>query len=552
MINKVLKCAIYTRKSSEEGLEQDFNSLDAQREACEAYINSQKHEGWELIKKQYNDGGFSGGTMNRPAFQELLKDVETGEVDIVVVYKVDRLTRSLMDFAKIVDVFDKHETSFVSITQQFNTTTSMGRLTLNILLSFAQFEREVTGERIRDKFAASKKKGMWINGMPPMGYVKKDGKLEIELKEAKVVKLIFEKYLEIGTVPELVTYLKENNIHTRSGKNFYKGHLYKILQNKTYIGKIVHKNNVYDGLHDPIINFDIFNKTQQLLTKNALIRKNSTNAESGSLLKGKLFDDKNNYMSPAHSNKRIASKGRNGQDVESCRVDPFNASNQAACKRYRYYVSQAQIQNRLQDLGSVSKISAGEIENFVTEKLKEYAFSKIHLQGLFAKYPVRQQKMIFEQIESKEIDVNFIRHALLKVRISKEMVSIIFSKTLLKEAIEYLIFGTNLPVEQKYDKNSIEELNYNIRISSTTKNGSKIIIGDTCRKEVNKFLLEAIVKSFYYHKLMFENKLTSEQKANTYIYRLMKLRFLPKNIIQDILTGNHEPDWTIDKLYTFL
>ena len=552
MINKVLKCAIYTRKSSEEGLEQDFNSLDAQREACEAYIKSQKHEGWELIKKQYNDGGFSGGTMNRPAFQELLKDVETGEVDIVVVYKVDRLTRSLMDFAKIVDVFDKHETSFVSITQQFNTTTSMGRLTLNILLSFAQFEREVTGERIRDKFAASKKKGMWINGMPPMGYVKKDGKLEIELKEAKVVKLIFEKYLEIGTVPELVTYLKENNIHTRSGKNFYKGHLYKILQNKTYIGKIVHKNNVYDGLHDPIINFDIFNKTQQLLTKNALIRKNSTNAESGSLLKGKLFDDKNNYMSPAHSNKRIASKGRNGQDVESCRVDPFNASNQAACKRYRYYVSQAQIQNRLQDLGSVSKISAGEIENFVTEKLKEYAFSKIHLQGLFAKYPVRQQKMIFEQIESKEIDVNFIRHALLKVRISKEMVSIIFSKTLLKEAIEYLIFGTNLPVEQKYDKNSIEELNYNIRISSTTKNGSKIIIGDTCRKEVNKFLLEAIVKSFYYHKLMFENKLTSEQKANTYIYRLMKLRFLPKNIIQDILTGNHEPDWTIDRLYTFL
>lgn len=552
MINKVLKCAIYTRKSSEEGLEQDFNSLDAQREACEAYIKSQKHEGWELIKKQYNDGGFSGGTMNRPAFQELLKDVETGEVDIVVVYKVDRLTRSLMDFAKIVDVFDKHETSFVSITQQFNTTTSMGRLTLNILLSFAQFEREVTGERIRDKFAASKKKGMWINGMPPMGYVKKDGKLEIELKEAKVVKLIFEKYLEIGTVPELVTYLKENNIHTRSGKNFYKGHLYKILQNKTYIGKIVHINKVYDGLHDPIINFDIFNKTQQLLTKNALIRKNSTNAESGSLLKGKLFDDKNNYMSPAHSNKRIASKGRNGQDVESCRVDPFNASNQAACKRYRYYVSQAQIQNRLQDLGSVSKISAGEIENFVTEKLKEYAFSKIHLQGLFAKYPVRQQKMIFEQIESKEIDVNFIRHALLKVRISKEMVSIIFSKTLLKEAIEYLIFGTNLPVEQKYDKNSIEELNYNIRISSTTKNGSKIIIGDTCRKEVNKFLLEAIVKSFYYHKLMFENKLTSEQKANTYIYRLMKLRFLPKNIIQDILTGNHEPDWTIDKLYTFL
>lgn len=222
----VFKCAIYTRKSSEEGLEQDFNSLDAQREACEFYIKSQKHEGWELVEKQYNDGGFSGGTINRPAFQELLQDVENGEIDIVVVYKVDRLTRSLMDFAKIVDVFDKHETSFVSITQQFNTTTSMGRLTLNILLSFAQFEREVTGERIRDKFAASKKKGMWINGMPPIGYIKKDGKLEINIQEAKVVKHIFEKYLEIGTVPELVTYLNKNNIHTRSSKNFYKGHIY--------------------------------------------------------------------------------------------------------------------------------------------------------------------------------------------------------------------------------------------------------------------------------------------------------------------------------------
>lgn len=259
-MTKVLKCAIYTRKSSEEGLEQDFNSLDAQREACEAYIKSQKHGGWELIEKQYNDGGFSGGTMNRPAFQELLEDVEKGEIDVVVVYKVDRLTRSLMDFAKIVDVFDKHETSFVSITQQFNTTTSMGRLTLNILLSFAQFEREVTGERIRDKFAASKKKGMWINGKPPMGYIKVDGKLEIEPSEAKTVKLIFSKYLEMGTVPDLIKYLQGNKIYTRSGKNFYKGHLYKILQNKTYIGKIVHKNNVYGGLHEPIIDFEIFEK----------------------------------------------------------------------------------------------------------------------------------------------------------------------------------------------------------------------------------------------------------------------------------------------------
>lgn len=234
---KIFRCAIYTRKSSEEGLEQDFNSLDAQREACEAYIKSQKHEGWELIEKQYNDGGFSGGTMNRPAFKELLADVEKEQVDIVVVYKVDRLTRSLMDFAKIVDIFDKHKTSFVSITQQFNTTTSMGRLTLNILLSFAQFEREVTGERIRDKFAASRAKGMWLNGKAPIGYIKKDGKLIVEPNEAQTIKLIFEKYIELGTVPKLVDYLKENAIHTRSTKNFIKDTYIKFFPQKFILAK---------------------------------------------------------------------------------------------------------------------------------------------------------------------------------------------------------------------------------------------------------------------------------------------------------------------------
>lgn len=525
-MTRIFKCAIYTRKSSEEGLEQDFNSLDAQREACEAYIKSQKHEGWKLIEKQYNDGGFSGGTMNRPAFQDLLQDVENGKVDIVVVYKVDRLTRSLMDFSKIVDIFDKHETSFVSITQQFNTTTSMGRLTLNILLSFAQFEREVTGERIRDKFAASKKKGMWINGMPPMGYVKKDGKLEIKQSEAKIVKLIFYKYLEIGNVPDLVKYLKENNINTRSGKNFYKGHLYRILQNKAYIGKIVHKKNIYEGLQKPIIDLDIFEKTQNLLAQNALNRKNATNAQSGSLLKGKLFDDKNNYMSPTHSTK-------NG-------------------KRYRYYVSQARIQNRLQDLGSITKISAGEIENFVISKIKEIVLDKKLLQKLFADYPIDQQKIIYEQISEKLIDATFIRHVIIKVIIFKENILITTSKTLLSEAIKYLIFKSNLPVEQNYDKTSEIDYEYKIRISSTTKNGSKVIIGDVNKREVNKFLLEAIVKSFYYHKLMFENKLTSEQKANTHIYRLMKLRFLPKEIIEAILTGTQEQDLTIDKLYKYL
>ena len=525
-MTKILKCAIYTRKSSEEGLEQDFNSLDAQREACEAYIKSQKHEGWELIEKQYNDGGYSGGTMNRPAFQELLKDVEKGEVDIVVVYKVDRLTRSLMDFAKIVDIFDKHETSFVSITQQFNTTTSMGRLTLNILLSFAQFEREVTGERIRDKFAASRQKGMWMTGKPPMGYIKKDGKLEIEPEQAKTVQIIFNKYLEIGNVPKLMNYLKSENILTRNGKNFYKGHLYKLLSNKTYIGKIEHKKNVYEGLQDAIIADDIFEKAQELLAKNSIERKTSTNAQSGSLLQKKLFDDKNNYMSPTHSNK----KG----------------------KRYRYYVSQAQIQNRLKDIGSVSKISAGEIENFVTEKIKNYISDKKLLQELFENCPIYQQKIIFEQIKNKELDANFIRYALVKSKISDSNIQITLEKNTLKQAIEYLIFGTKLPIQVEISKNSLIELNYNVRISSTTKNGSKLIIGDVQKATPNPVLINAIVKSFYYHKLMFENKLTSEQKANTYIFRLMKLRFLPKQIIQDIMTGLQAPDLTVDKLYAYI
>ena len=238
MDKKKIRCAIYTRKSSKEGLEQDFNSLDAQREACEAYIKSQMHEGWVLLDKQYNDGGYSGGTMERPTFKELLKDIENDKIDIVIVYKVDRLTRSLMDFSKIIDVFDRHETSFVSITQQFNTTTSMGRLTLNILLSFAQFEREVTGERIRDKIAASKKKGMWMGGKVPLGYLKEDKKLIIHNEDAQKVQMLFDKYLELKSVPKLMQYLKENEIKTKTDKYFSKGQLYHFLLIRFILAKL--------------------------------------------------------------------------------------------------------------------------------------------------------------------------------------------------------------------------------------------------------------------------------------------------------------------------
>jgi len=257
-----LRCAIYTRKSSEEGLEMEFNSLDAQREAGLAYIQSQKSEGWMLVGDRYDDGGFSGGTMERPALQRLLRDVEAGAVDVVVVYKVERLSRSLTDFARIVEVFDKHNASFVSITQQFNTTTSMGRLTLNILLSFAQFEREVIGERIRDKFAASRARGMWMGGIPPLGYDVADRKLVVNETEAELVRLIFTRFLRLGSATKLAQELRRAGHTTKSwttqdgkhrpGKPIDKGAIYKLLGNRIYLGEAVHKGTSYPGEHAAI------------------------------------------------------------------------------------------------------------------------------------------------------------------------------------------------------------------------------------------------------------------------------------------------------------
>ena len=273
-----LRCAIYTRKSSEEGLEQDFNSLDAQREACEAFIASQKREGWLPVSEMYDDGGFSGATTERPAFQRLLSDVSAGKIDVVVVYKVDRLTRSLSDFAKIVDIFDKHTVSFVSVTQQFNTTSSMGRLTLNILLSFAQFEREVTGERIRDKIAASKKKGLWMGGLPSLGYDIKDRKLVVNEEEAKTVRYIFRRYVELKSVRLLKADLDGLGIVSKTRvasdgsrygeKPLARGALYLMLQNRIYRGEIVHKDKSYPGEHEAIIDETLWNTVQAILTEN--------------------------------------------------------------------------------------------------------------------------------------------------------------------------------------------------------------------------------------------------------------------------------------------
>ena len=352
MTNKIVRCAIYTRKSSEEGLEQSFNSLEAQREACCAYILSQKHEGWTALDNQYDDGGFSGGTMDRPALKQLLDDIQAGKVDTVVVYKVDRLTRALNDFSKIIEVFDSHSVSFVSVTQQFNTTTSMGRLTLNVLLSFAQFEREVTGERIRDKIAASKKKGMWMGGMVPLGYDCVDRKLVINPPEAEIVRNMFRQYLRLGSVTKLKTYLDEkmirSKIRTRSngpsygGAVYSRGALHQILNNHIYLGRIVHRGESYVGQHEPIIPPKLWEEVARRLADNNQAHRTGKPERASSMLTGLLRDLNGIRFTPTHSVKRG--------------------------KRYRYYTSQTVIQGR-GDEREVSRYPASEIEALVTSQV---------------------------------------------------------------------------------------------------------------------------------------------------------------------------------------
>ncbi|OBQ92497.1 recombinase family protein [Mesorhizobium sp. AA23] len=309
-----LRCAVYTRKSSEEGLDQEFNSLDAQREACVAFIASQIGLGWKLVPDRYDDGGISGGTMERPALQQLLQDIRDKRVDVVVVYKIDRLTRSLMDFSKIVEIFDASAVSFVSVTQQFNTTTSMGRLTLNVLLSFAQFEREVTAERIRDKIAASKKKGMWMGGVVPIGYRVEHRKLLIDEAEAKIVRHLFERYLVLKSVRDLADEAARDGLVTRTRerkdgavavtKPFGRGNLYHLLSNPIYIGKIKHKDQVHDGEHESVIAGPVFDQARALLASQAPRRRSKSNVNQQHLLTGLLFDEHGEKLRSVHASKR--------------------------------------------------------------------------------------------------------------------------------------------------------------------------------------------------------------------------------------------------------
>lgn len=347
------RCAIYTRKSTEEGLEKDFNSLDAQREACAAYILSQASEGWEAVPELYDDGGWSGGSMKRPALVQLLDDVKAGQVDIIVVYKVDRLTRSLADFAKIVEILDESEASFVSVTQSFNTTTSMGRLTLNVLLSFAQFEREVTGERIRDKVAASKKKGMWMGGPVPLGYRVEDRKLLFEPSEVESVRYIFNRYIELKSVPKMVDDLAAKDFRTRKrvmssgrflgGVHIGTGALTLMLQNPIYVGKIRHRKELYDGEHDPIISQERFDQVQAIFSHNRRDKTLGKKSRNPSLLTGMITDPDGRPMSPTQSKKQS--------------------------RTYRYYSTRFK---PLEDKTSAWHLPAGDVEQIIIKAVANH------------------------------------------------------------------------------------------------------------------------------------------------------------------------------------
>ncbi len=352
---KTRRCAVYTRKSSEEGLEQDFNSLHAQREACEAYIRSQRHEGWRLVETAYDDGGISGATMERQGLQRLLEDIRADQIDTVVVYKVDRLTRSLADFAKMVELFDAHGVSFVAVTQQFNTTTSMGRLTLNVLLSFAQFEREVTGERIRDKIAASKKKGMWMGGFVPLGYDLKDRKLLINRGEAETVRRIFRRYVDLGSVRRLKAELDRDGILSKvrtgkiaercGGRPFSRGALYQLLSNPLYIGQVRHKGVCNPGQHEAIIDSDLWARVQAQLKEGGSAPRPRRAKVEASPLAGKLFDESGVRLTPSHA-------AKNG-------------------RRYRYYVSGSLVRGARQEPATRWRLPTPEIERAVADACAE-------------------------------------------------------------------------------------------------------------------------------------------------------------------------------------
>jgi site-specific DNA recombinase len=385
---KLLRCAIYTRKSTEHNLDLEFNSLDAQREACEAYIRSQAHEGWRLVRTGYDDGGLSGASLDRPALQDLLGDVREGKIDVIVVYKVDRLTRSLADFAKLVELFDQHSVSFVSVTQSFNTTSSMGRLTLNVLLSFAQFEREVIGERVRDKIAASKRKGLWVGGPIPFGYATVNKKLVIVPEAAETVRTMFRLCLECGSVRALADELTCRNIvskvrtfasgRVKGGGPYSVGALAHFLRNRFYLGEVVYRGETHAGEHASIVDRPTFEAVQAKLAENVRSRRISVES-SPAILMGRIFDDRGNRMTPSHSNKDGV--------------------------RYRYYVSHPVVQRREKDAGRVTRVPAVQLERLVVEAIRAKARLDTEAKGSLSDRAVIDRHLTCIIVRPDSIDI---------------------------------------------------------------------------------------------------------------------------------------------------
>lgn len=524
---KIIRCAIYTRKSSEEGLDLEFNSLQAQREACEAYINSQKHEGWRVIEKLYDDGGFSGGTLTRPALQELLKDCANGLVDIIVVYKIGRLTRSLMDFSKIVDVLNQKNTSFVSITQQFNTSTSMGRLTLNMLLSFAQFEREVTGERIRDKYAASKKKGMWMGGNPPMGYIRREKKI-YPSEYAERVRQIFNKYIELKSIANVKYWLELNHLGSQNNRPLSAGNITLILKNRAYLGEVGHKGVWYKGEHQAIIDAETFAKAQEIMMDNSIVRKEYKPYKS--LLSGKIFDDMGNYMSPSWST------GGNG-------------------KKYRYYISQAVIRHDNAKTGKITKISLAEVERFTDNWFTEFLRDKKEIIKHIAEFILDKQKNILDKLSKYSIDRQTERLLIKKVQVKEAEIII----TLYKEQFDEFLLALYEDRTMKIiaPETLKEEISFtNAYRIGTTHRSARIIIGSAYNKTANKdkIMIAQILKSHKWTKELLDGKITikgliaREGVCERYIYRILNLALLPPLLTTAILEGRQPPDLTLQKL----
>ena len=521
MSDKKIRCAIYTRKSTEEGLEQEFNSLQAQREACDAYIKSQKHENWQLLPTEYDDGGYSGGNMERPALKRLLSDIRSGLVDIIVVYKIDRLTRSLMDFSKIVEVLDKHNASFVSITQHFNTTTSMGRLTLNMLLSFAQFEREVTGERIRDKISASKKKGMWMGGKPPLGYYRKDKKIYPDEEKAILINNIFKKYMELKSTTLLKGCLKEQ------GRNISVGNLNCILRNKVYIGLVGHKGTWYQGEHLGIIPIELFEQVQNVMADNRINRQHYDPKKS--LLSGKLYDDKGNAMSPSWST------GCSG-------------------KTYRYYVSQAIIRKEPSKLGKIGKVSLPQLENFIDSWFDRFLREKPKIHSYIQHFEVAKQKKILKLLSSYTITRSIEKALIKRVQLNPNEVEITLHAEQVVELFNAIYENREmhqLKTEELKTENAYTEP-YHI---GTIANGEKIIVGQFIepKKHPNTELIKILNQAYKWHQEIINGASTQDiakrdKVCVQYVRRILNLSFLSPKIVRGILNGTQPADCTLKKL----